>query len=240
MLGGSMRTAERQPNTMTMGFALRPMQERDIAQSAEIERDAFPALFPTTSFRRELKKNIASYLVAWRRDDAVEDEAPTSTVPDPDREDNDRPIINRLLSNARSLWPRGSSAWETGQQFIAGFLGMWYTVDEVHIVSLGVRREYRGMGIGDLLLIGGIEQAMARRASVVTLEVRVSNFVAKNLYLKFGLKERGIRKNYYTDNREDAIIMTTDPLHAPSASERFQELVLAHERRWGRAERIIS
>ena len=113
-------------------------------------------------------------------------------------------------------------------------------VDEAHIVSVGVRREYRGHGLGELLLIGAIEQAMARRARVVTLEVRPSNNVARNLYRKYGFSDRGRRKGYYTDDGEDAIIMTTEPIFLQSYREQFRGLVRGHERRWGGAERVLA
>ena len=123
--------------------------------------------------------------------------------------------------------------------FVAGFLGASYMVDEVHIVSVGVRGTLRGRGIGELLLIGAIEQAMARDARVVSLEVRPSNMVARNLYHKYGFRSRGLRKSYYADNREDAIIMTTDPIKEAPFPDLLRSLTLAHERRWGRAERFL-
>ena len=223
----------------TMDFALRPLQEQDIPQSVEIERDAFPNHFPQTSFRRELKNRIASYLVAWRPEDVTQNGTEPLSVPDAAQVDGDRPLISRLLRNARSFWPRRHSAWAPGQPFVAGFLGLWYIADEAHVVSVGVREGLRGLGIGELLLIGAIEQAMSGRAKVVTLEARVSNYIARNLYLKYGFKERGIRKGYYTDNREDAVIMAADPINLPSYQERFRKLAQAHEQRWGYAERIL-
>ena len=80
---------------------------------------------------------------------------------------------------------------------------------------------------------------MARRAAAVTLEVRVSNDIAKALYSKYGFTERGVRKSYYADNREDAIIMTTDPILSPEYAELFHRLRLDHQRRWGPAEREL-
>ena len=234
-----MRAVAVQSIAKDKGFSIRPLTEADIAQSAEIERDAFPTHLPATSFRRELKNRAASYLVACQQDDAADHLAHTPRIPHASHEDDNRPLIGRLLLNARGLWPKRDSAWEPGQQFIAGFLGMWYAVDEAHIVSICVRREYRGLGIGDLLLIGAIEQAVVRDAQVVTLEVRRSNHVAMNLYRKYGFRQRGVRKGYYSDDREDAIIMTTDSVHLPPYPERFHRLVDEHERRWGRAERVL-
>jgi ribosomal-protein-alanine N-acetyltransferase len=207
------------------------MGERDIAQSAEVERDAFPTLFPPTAFRRELKNKNARYLVASRTDEngAHPSPAPAETA-------GATPLFNRLVNN---FWRRRNSAWQPGQEFVAGFVGIWYMVDEAHIVAIGVRNEFRGFGIGELMLIAAIEQATQMEARVVTLEVRVSNFVAQNLYKKFGFSERGIRKSYYTDNREDALIMTTSTLNTPDYNQQFMELVQAHQSRWGRAGRTL-
>jgi ribosomal-protein-alanine N-acetyltransferase len=103
-----------------------------------------------------------------------------------------------------------------------------------HIVTICVRRSHRGQGVGELLLIGAIERAVARGATEVTLEVRPSNVVARNLYRKYGFTDRGVRKSYYSDNREDAVIMTTDPVQETPFAERFAELERRHRERWGR------
>ena len=128
---------------------------------------------------------------------------------------------------------------ERGQDYITGFLGTWYMVDEAHIISVGVRGAFRGSGIGELLVIAAIEQAMDRRAAVVTLEVRPSNMAAINLYRKYGFKEKGLRKGYYADNREDALIMTTNSIQHPNYRDLFLEREREHRRRWGHAERIV-
>ena len=192
-----------------MPFALRPLEEADTAQAAEIERDAFPTLFPPTPFQRELRNRMAKYLVAWRREDLDPSHQGPETTDDVEAPPGSPLSISRLLSSARGFLGKRNTAWAQGQQYIAGFLGTWYMVDEAHVVTVGVRSDHRGHGIGELLLIGAIEQAIERKAAIVTLEVRVSNDIAQNLYEKYGFTERGIRKGYYTDNREDALIMTT-------------------------------
>ena len=176
--------------------------------------------------------------MAWRRDDLTGDET-NSPRAAKSRDTDDRPFIGRLLQNARGLRFRRPTTWEPGQQFLAGFVGIWYMSDEAHIVSVGVKGEHRSRGIGELLLISAIEQAVTKGAVVVTLEVRASNHTAKNLYRKHGFVERGLRKSYYTDNREDATIMTTDPIQHPSYQRAFHELVSQHERRWGHSERSL-
>lgn len=223
------------PIPRKMAFAVRPMEERDLLQCAEVEREAFPSLFPPTSFRGEMKNKIARYMVATRVDTAGTQPAPRS--PGATAVAGDRLLINRLISRIRR---QRDTAWQVGQEFVAGFVGIWYMVDEAHIVAVGVRSEYRGKGIGELLLISAIEQAVEREARLVTLEVRVSNGVARNLYQKFGMTEKGVRKGYYTDNREDALIMSTGPVHASDYAQRLDRLVRGHSQRWGRAERRLS
>ena len=90
---------------------------------------------------------------------------------------------------------------------ILGFAGVWIIVDEGHITNIAVHPKYRGYGIGKELLSSMIDYAKEWQINSFTLEVRPSNIIAQNLYNKFQFKEEGIRKNYYADNNEDAIIM---------------------------------
>ena len=230
-----MSAIEKQTDIGLTPYSLRPLKFQDVPQATEIERDAFPTLFPPTSFTKELKNRRAKYLVAWRRADPE----PEPSAPDDNIQGNTPLSVSRLLENARSLWTRRKSAWEPGDQYIAGFVGTWYLTDEAHIVAVGVRSELRGIGIGELLLIGAAEQAMERSADVMTLEVRVSNQLAQNLYRKYGFSVRGVRKGYYTDNREDAYIMTSESLRDASYRKAFAELVELHAARWGRSERVL-
>jgi ribosomal-protein-alanine N-acetyltransferase len=90
---------------------------------------------------------------------------------------------------------------------IVGYCGVWVIIDEAHITNVAVLPDYRGKKIGEQLLINMINLSMMYGAKKMTLEVRVSNHVAQALYKKLGFEEHGIRKGYYTDNHEDAIIM---------------------------------
>ena len=96
---------------------------------------------------------------------------------------------------------------------IIGFIGLWYMAGEIHIINLAVRPDYRQIGVGELLLIHGIELSIALKATLMTLEVRVSNLAAQTLYVKYGFSERGVRRAYYLDNNEDARIMTLDNMY---------------------------
>lgn len=93
------------------------------------------------------------------------------------------------------------------EEEVIGHCGMWVVLDECHITNIAVLEKHRGYGIGERLLKEGIELCKALEVRLMTLEVRVSNEVAKNMYRKLGFQDGGIRKNYYTDDREDALVM---------------------------------
>ncbi len=95
---------------------------------------------------------------------------------------------------------------------IVGFAGMWLLVDEAHVTTFATRRTWRRQGIGERLLLALLDLARARGAREATLEVRPSNTAARRLYEKYGFRNAGVRPRYYTDNHEDALIMTTQPL----------------------------
>jgi ribosomal-protein-alanine N-acetyltransferase len=90
---------------------------------------------------------------------------------------------------------------------ILGYGGMWLIVDEAHITNIAVREPYRGQGLGERLLRELMRTAAWLGAKRITLEVRVSNDTAQSLYRKLGFYESGLRPGYYSDNREDALIM---------------------------------
>ncbi|EJY54864.1 ribosomal-protein-alanine acetyltransferase [Alicyclobacillus hesperidum URH17-3-68] len=95
-------------------------------------------------------------------------------------------------------------------QRIAGYAGFWMIMDEGHITNIAVDPDFRGLKLGETLLKTLMSICMAAGGRKMTLEVRVSNEIAKNLYRKYGFERVGIRKGYYTDNNEDAIIMWAD------------------------------
>lgn len=95
---------------------------------------------------------------------------------------------------------------------VVGYAGMWLILDEAHITNIAVHKDYRGQGIGERLLQEIFVRARARGARRMTLEVRVSNMVARHLYEKMGFVPRGVRKGYYADTKEDAIIMWKEDL----------------------------
>ena len=90
---------------------------------------------------------------------------------------------------------------------IVGYAGIWLIVDEGHVTNIAVDPDYRGQHLGEMLLRMLMAICVRNGGRRITLEVRVTNEVAKNLYRKLGFEGAGVRKGYYTDNREDALIM---------------------------------
>lgn len=90
---------------------------------------------------------------------------------------------------------------------VIGYCGVWIVVDEAHITNVALLPEYRGRNLGEALMRKIIEVAVEMGAKTMTLEVRVSNLTAQSLYRKLGFQDGAIRKNYYTDNQEDALVM---------------------------------
>jgi|TARA_B100000378_G_scaffold80526_1_gene63146 ribosomal-protein-alanine N-acetyltransferase len=116
---------------------------------------------------------------------------------------------------------------------IAGYVSVWYQGDEAHITEIAVREGLRGNGIGELLLIGSLREAVEYGSKVMTLEARISNFIAQRLYEKYGFKNVGTRKAYYSDNREDAVIMTTNPIQSEEYQSMFRDLQETYLTKWG-------
>jgi len=107
---------------------------------------------------------------------------------------------------------------------IVGYAGMWVILDEAHITTIAVDPAFRGQHIGERLLVGLIDAALGRGARWMTLEVRKSNATAQTLYKKYGFREIGARKGYYSDNREDAIVMWSGNLQERDYQHRLAKL----------------
>jgi ribosomal-protein-alanine N-acetyltransferase len=107
---------------------------------------------------------------------------------------------------------------------IVAYGGIWLMVDEAHITTFAVHPRYRRRRIGERLLLSLLDLALDRHAREATLEVRLSNLAARRLYEKYGFRPVGIRPRYYSDNQEDALIMTTEPLAEPPMRARVARL----------------
>ncbi len=215
--------------TTALKYLVRPMNLGDSPQVMEIEREAFPTAWPQTAFRRELQQNhLARYLVAVESHEEAEELAQVSP--------REGAGLGRFLDGLKHIFGGQETALppaESRPQLLVGFVGVWLVASEAHIVTIAVRESHRGQGIGELLLIAALEVAQENRLPTVTLECRVSNTVALNLYRKYGFKQVGLRRGYYSDNGEDAYVLGADDIGSAAYREQFQSLKREHARRWG-------
>ncbi len=213
---------------MAIDVALRRLRAEDISQVVEIEREAFTPGWVGTPFKRELNNRYARYLVAH-----IPQHGETVAEPDPvgQVQPVDTSLWGRMVRNVQTVVRREQEPPKP-ESSLAGYVGIWFQGNQAHITEIAVREELRGQGIGELLVIGSVQAGLEYGSSVVTLEVRVSNFIAQRLYEKYGFKAAGTRKAYYSDNREDALIMTTSPIHGEEYKRLFQELQEEYPSRW--------
>ena len=133
---------------------------------------------------------------------------------------------NELLTNRLASYVVARAGDE-----VVGFGGLWVMVDEAHITTFAVDPRWRRRGIGEWMLLALLDRAVDRHAREATLEVRLSNMPARRLYEKYGFRPVGIRPRYYSDNGEDALIMTTDALASATMRDRLAGLRAALEDR---------
>ncbi len=107
---------------------------------------------------------------------------------------------------------------------IIGYAGLWLSLDEAHITTFAVHPDRRRRKVGERLLVRVFDLATELNAEWLTLEVRASNFGAQRLYEKYGFRPAGIRRRYYSDNNEDAIIMWTERLRDRGVRDRLAKL----------------
>jgi ribosomal-protein-alanine N-acetyltransferase len=222
--------------TTAVRYQVRPMDLGDISQVMEIERESFLDMWPTSAFKQDIQHNrLARYLVAVEQREEDEE----AMAPPAEREPRAAPApsigLGRWLGELKRLFG-GEEEAETSREPIVGFVGVWLTPDEAHIVTIAVRESHRGRGIGELLLIAAIALATINDREVITLEVRASNQAAQALYEKYGFRSVGVRPRYYSDNHEDAVIMTTEPIHSAPYQALFQRLRREHRERCGHYE----
>jgi ribosomal-protein-alanine N-acetyltransferase len=211
------------------------MQLEDVEEVSRVERECFTTPWPTNAYRRELRENRLSRYVVVRWDDGSGRSAPS--VGDTNGSAGDafggvRRAVSSLL-RPFGLADRVDTGASSG---ILGFAGMWLMFDEAHITTIGVKKTMRGRGLGELMLVHLIDQAREMGAKRLTLEVRVSNHVAQELYRKYTFKEEGVRKRYYSDDGEDALIMWSDRIDDAAFVNLFAELTARLEKRMATAQ----
>jgi len=208
-----------------MTLTIRFMRSQDIPQVKEIDHDAFPTEWPPTNFPRELENKLAHYIVIHDNDtNQQSDPKPALVEKQPGFFDRARMIFLRKPT------PQADPIAEI---HILGYAGVWIMADEAHITSIASGKDHRHQGIGEALLIALVELAMVKKVRIVTLEARVSNQIAQNLYYKFGFDKLGVRKAYYLDDKEDAVIMSTEYIGSPSFKEKFTKAKHAYYQKWG-------
>ena len=207
---------------------VRLMRREDIVQVTEIDREAFPTLWPPANYHRELQNQLAHYIVACDEEKTVDQ---PQVKPPPEKG------FSRLIFKVRQLFNHdrffADELPPSGSQYIAGFVGFWIMAGEAHITNIAVRLPYRRQGIGELLLISAMELATELKSHLITLEVRASNLPAQNLYQKCGFTQVGLRRGYYSDNREDAILMSIENIISAQFQTYLNQLKQTHSRRWG-------
>ena len=116
-------------------------------------------------------------------------------------------------------------ALHTPEGVLAGYAGCWHILEEAHITTIAIRPEFRRKKFAEALLKRIIDDCYNEKIKYITLEVRVSNEPAINLYTKYGFSSFGTRKGYYQDNNEDALIMWTKNIFFDEFKEKYNETI---------------
>jgi [ribosomal protein S18]-alanine N-acetyltransferase len=200
-----------------MAMQIDKMTAEDVPEVMAIERDSFMTPWPSSAYRRELNENKNAHYLVLRRTPRP----PRAVGRDSFGQSERRGFWSGFLPMHRS---REIAPAPPDQQTLAGYAGLWLMIDEAHVTTIAVRPQFRGRGLGELMLVALTEIAIDINARWLTLEVRVSNEVAQALYRKYGFKPAGVRQRYYSDNHEDALIMWTDEIQAAEFQRQFTAL----------------
>lgn len=103
---------------------------------------------------------------------------------------------------------------------VVGYAGLMFSMDEAHVTTIAVDPAWQRHRIGSRLMVNLVRAALARGAAHMTLEVRVSNVAAQRMYERFGFQTEGVRKNYYAESKEDALIMWAHGIDTAAHAER--------------------
>ena len=214
-------------------YSVRAASLADSIMLESIEREAFPGMTPFTKIERDLARENGLYLTAvreWHPDEQAL--GPRFAIATQSEKEDDS-FTARVRRNIDRYLLDYVSRPKLPSDYIAGFVGLWFVLDEAHIVIIGIRESDRREGIGDQLLISALEQAVENDSRVMTLEVRESNGPAIELYTKYGFQRVGLRRRYYSDNGENAVIMTTPPIQSDDYRNQFTKLIEQHAEKWG-------
>jgi ribosomal-protein-alanine N-acetyltransferase len=212
-----------------MKYFIQSMALEHIPAVAAIERESFSSAWPVSAYKRELERNQLAYYVVAKRSPAAGAPRRERRFPVTGEEATEEgkgllKRLGRLIRGDATGYPAEQAA---ELETIVGYAGMWMMLDDAHVTTIAVDPAYRGEGIGELLIVDLLDHASLLGAMTVTLECRVSNAVAQALYRKYTFQNAGLRKRYYSDDGEDALIMTTEPLD----SDVFQRVFDANRER---------
>ncbi|MGI8404124.1 MAG: ribosomal protein S18-alanine N-acetyltransferase [Thermomicrobiales bacterium] len=199
------------------------MTLEDVEEVGEVERLCFTNPWPLSAYRRELKNTDQNYYVVLR-DDPVFDHRDHDGLGEGDHAPPYLQMRQSRRQRRFAFWNLARLRGPENPPPIIGFAGMWSLLDEAHVTTIGVRPEYRGHNLGELLFVALIDEAIRRDISWLTLEVRVTNETAQNLYRKYGFSVQGRRPRYYSDNNEDAFIMWSESLKDEGYRARLKQL----------------
>lgn len=212
-LRSKMGNTDAQVNVSTAVYALpvtvRPMRETDVPGVMSIEERSFPAPWPESAYRYELRFGSDSQFYVLQAN-------------------GQQPLPVTWRDRLRGLWQRERETQETP---VLGYVGLRFRGDEAHISTIAVHPDWTGRGMGRFLLLTALERAIQHQSRLVTLEVRLSNRVALRLYSDVGFVQTDLRRGYYRDG-EDAVAMALGPLDRPTIA-RLQGLRQAAEQRIG-------
>ena len=148
----------------------------------------------------------------------------------------DEVMVIEELAYGQHHWSRDSFAAEIDNQIsdyncavtqngkIAGYMGLWKIIDEGHVTNLAIHPDFRRKGAAKVLLLNALDECYREKIKYLTLEVRVSNLGAIKLYESFGFKSLGLRKKYYQNNNEDALIMWSENIFSGNYKKRYEEI----------------
>lgn len=192
-----------------MPYVIEPMTIEDLAEVHAVEVQSVPTPWPISAYRRELTNPQGNFYVVcrWRPPNGVAVERADERV-------------------SRGLFPLFHRREDRPPMHapIVGFAGMWVQGDEAHVTIIGVAPAHRGRGVGEFIFTALVDQALRRNATWITLEVRVSNLRAQNLYAKYGFSVQGTRRRYYSDDGEDAYVMSSPPANTAAYHEQYAAL----------------
>lgn len=186
-------------------FRIEPMTVADIPAVLAVERASYSMTWPRKAYDYELKQNELAHYFVLR------------FLGQPPQDSAENP--GQLKNNAG----RGQQPVLSRPAATIGLGGFWLMAGQIHISTVAVHPDWRGLGLGEWLLVTLLEAGRLLGAESATLEVRPSNQAARTLYRKYEFQEVGRRSRYYRDDNEDALILTTPRLASSDYQEMFQQ-----------------